>query len=286
MRRVAFMAAAALAASAGTARGALVPAQIQFQAFAPTRTDVLPGDAVRWTNTSQRAHTVTADDGSFASGRLVGGDAYARSFAAIGAYPYHCTLHVGMTGEIDVRGVILDPVAPAPVPTGHRVELTGRTADPGSPVRIERDTGSGFHAVTSTTPAPNGRWSAEVPADATADYRALSGGRASETRRLLVRERHITLAATRRGVHVTVTPSDPHARVMLEVLLRERFGWWPTAWTRLDYLSRADFRVSRRPARVRVSIVDRDDWTPLVTSAVLRLPRRHAAPLPRPGTPR
>jgi hypothetical protein len=58
------------------------------------------------------------------------------------------------------------------------------------------------------------------------------------------------------------------------VLRRERFGWWPTAWRRLDYLSRAQFRVGGRPALVRVSLVDRDSWTRLVTSSVLRLPAR------------
>jgi hypothetical protein len=89
-------------------------------------------------------------------------------------------------------------------------------------------------------------------------------------------DRRIDVTATARGVFVTVTPAAPQARVMLEVLERERFGWWPTARARLDYLSRAHFRVARRPARVRVSLVDRDGWTRLVTSRVVRLPRRGA----------
>jgi hypothetical protein len=60
------------------------------------------------------------------------------------------------------------------------------------------------------------------------------------------------------------------ARVRLQVRSRERFGWFPVATRRLDYVSRADFSV-RGPARVRAVLVDRDGWTPVATSPVLTL---------------
>src|SRR4051794_8157753 len=275
MRRLAVLTVAALVVPAAGARAADVPVQILFQAFSPEQIDALPSDTVQWTNMSDRTHTVTANDGSFDSGDLVGqGAAFSQSFASLGTYPYHCTIHLGMIGEVDVRGVILDPLPPAAVPAGQMVEFTGRTADPSTPVSIERDSGAGFAPVTSTTPAADGSWSVEVPAQSTSDYRAVSGVLPSETRRLLVTDRHIVLTATRAGVRVTVTPADPHARVVLEVLLRERFGWWPQASMRLDYVSRAEFRV-HRPAKVRVSLVDVDGWTPLVTSPVLQLAPPH-----------
>ena len=69
-------------------------------------------------------------------------------------------------------------------------------------------------------------------------------------------------------MRVTVTPSDPHAVVVLQEHLRERFGWWPVARKRLDYVSTAAFRV-RRPRRVRVVLVDADGWTRLAISRVL-----------------
>jgi hypothetical protein len=109
-----------------------------------------------------------------------------------------------------------------------------------------------------------------VTAVAAADYRAVSGADASQVRRLLVSDRHVVARASRGVVAVTVRPSDPYGRVMLQQRLRERFGWWPVARKRLDYLSEARFHVSRR-ARTRVVLVDRDGWTPLAVSRVLRV---------------
>jgi plastocyanin len=270
MTRAVLAAAALLILTAGPAQAAQLSAQIQFQAFSPDQIDVLPGDSVQWTNVSERTHTVTANDGSFDSGELDGGATYTQTYNDLGPHPYHCTIHLGMTGEVDVRGVILDSLPPAAVPAGQPVELTGRTADTGVPVGIERDTGAGFQPVTTTMAAPDGTWKVQVPAQSTADYRAVSGVLTSQDRRLLVTDRHLTVIPTKRGVRVTVTPADPGARVVLEIDLRERFGWWPQASKHLDYVSRADFTV-HRPARVRASLVDVDGWTPLVTSPVLKL---------------
>jgi len=241
---------------------------VQFAQFAPSTLDVLPGEAVQWTNVSPRTHTVTA--AAFESGELVPGATFAWTAEATGAYPYRCSIHPEMTGEIDVRRVTLEPLPPAAVVAGTRVELTGRTADPRTPVRIERDRGDGFAQVTVAAASPSGDWRATVTAVATADYRAASGEEASEVRRLLVSNRHVVVRATRRGLAVTVTPSNPYGRVILQQRLRERFGWWPVARKRLDYLSEARFRL-RRHARTRVVLVDRDGWTPLAVSRELRL---------------
>jgi len=155
------------------------------------------------------------------------------------------------------------------------VPFSGRTADPSRPVTIERDTGGGFGPVATVTPAADGAWKATVAAQATGDYRASAGPDVSETRRLVVIDRAVTLRATRTGVRATVTPSLPNGRVVLEQDLRERFGWWPGTFARLDFVSQADFRV-RRPARVRVALLGRDGWTPVATSPVLRL-RAHGS---------
>ena len=267
----------ALALGAAPARAEPVGAQVQFDAFSPAQLHVLPGEDVQWANVSERTHTVTADDGSFDSGELPGGAVFGHRFDELGVVPYHCRIHPSMRGEVTVAAVILFPIAVAPVPAGERVEVRGRTADPDRPVIVERDAGAGFGPVATATPAADGTWSVRVAARSTADYRASGPRGASETQRLLVIDRHVDVTATARGVFVTVTPAAPQARVMLEVLRRERFGWWPTARQRLDYLSRAHFRVGARPARVRVSLVDRDGWTRLVTSRVLRLPRRGTA---------
>jgi plastocyanin len=243
----------------------------QFSAFGPSQTDVLPGETVEWTNVSDRSHTVTSDTGLFDSGDFFAGERFVRQFDDIGAYAYHCMIHEGMVGEIDVRGVILGPLPTAPVPSGDGVDFTGRTADVSQPVRIQRsEDGVTFATVASAMPAPDGTWTARLTAQGTGDYRAASGIELSQTRRLLVSDRRVVIHPVLGGVRVTVTPSAPYARVVLQLDLRERFGWWPTRSTRLDYVSQAQFRVGG-PARARVVLVDKDGWTPLAISPVVVL---------------
>jgi plastocyanin len=273
MRRALSLGALLLALGAAPCRAAEIPVTALFQSFSPNLIDALPGDEVVWTNVSERTHTVTADGGSFDSGDLTPEGAFAITAGEPATYLYHCTIHAGMTGELDVWNVILEPLPPAAIPAGEPVAFSGRTATPQLPVAIERDAGSGFHQVGQAVPAPDGSWSVSLPAETTADYRAASGTDTSRIRRLLVLDRRVDVTPTRRGIHVTITPQLPYGRVLLERNLRERFGWYPVARRRLDYLSRADFRVAH-PANVRVLLVDRDGWTPLATSPVVHLPRR------------
>lgn len=249
---------------------AAAPVNIEFQAFSPTPIDVLPGETVEWDNVSSRAHTVTADDGSFDSGEVQAGDRFERTFDAVGAYGYHCRIHPGMVAEVDVRRVTLGSLPTELLPVGEEFEVDGRTADPASPVQIERSTEDGFETVATATPKADGTWDAELVAERTAEYRARSGGDVSQTRRLLVSEHRVIVHAKRGRVSVRTVPPSPYARVMLELRLRDRFGWWPQRFKRLDYLSRTSFRVNRR-VRARVSLVDKDGWTRIAISPVVRL---------------
>lgn len=273
----AVIALALLVAPIGAAAGAAtLPVDVGFDAFSPSQLDLLPGETVAWTNGSPRVHTVTSDAGLFDSGELLPGAVFDRRFDDPGAYAYHCTIHAGMVGEVDVRRVILEPLPTAVIAAGERVEVAGRAADVTRPVAIQRSLGDGvFTTVATAVPALNGSWRTTIAAEATADVRAASGADVSQTRRLLVSERRVRLRATRRGVAVTVTPLVPYARVMLQADLQERFGWWPIARTKLDYRSQATFRV-RKPARVRAVLVAKDGWTPLATSPVVVL--GHAKP--------
>jgi hypothetical protein len=211
------------------------------------------------------------------------GDRVAQTFDAVGAYPYHCTVHAGMTGEVDVRRVTLGPLPVAAVPAGDPVVFSGRTADPGAPVAVERDTGDGFRAVGTAASAGDGTWKTTLSAQATGSYRASVGGDTSQSRRLVVSDRKVLVRATSRGVAVTVTPAMPYARVVLQLDLRERFGWWPVIASRLDYVSDTSFRVGR-PVRLRVVLVDTDGWTAIATSPVVNLGRvPHRTPGPHKG---
>jgi plastocyanin len=276
MRRAAVLAVVLVLACAVSAGAATQPVDIQFDTFSPSQLDVLPGETIAWSNVSPRVHTVTSDTSLFDAGQLGPGDAFSRRFDDPGTYAYHCTIHAGMVGEIDVRRVILGSLPTAVVPAGQRVAIGGRAADVTQPVSIQRSVAGGaFATVASAVPAPDGSWSATVAAESTADYRAASGTDVSQTRRLLVSVRRVRLRATRRGVTVTVTPDAPYAHVMLQADLHERFGWWPVGRAKLDYLSQASFRV-HRPARLRALLVAKDGWTPLATSPVLTL--GHARP--------
>ena len=257
--------------SSGSPRVALV--YVQFSAYGPSQLDVLPGQTVKWSNVSTRTHTVTADDGLFDSGDVPGGANFSFTFSTVGMYRYHCTIHRGITGEIDVRRLTLGGLPTAAVPKGDPVEFDGVSAGPGTTIAIQRRVGGRFTTIGQTRVGANGRWTATLPAQATGDYRAISGREASETRRLLVSDRHVAVRATRGGLGVTVTPSAPYARLLVEEYLRDRFGWWPIARSRTDYLSQAAVRV-RRPGLVRVVLVDRDGWTPLATSRSVRLAKR------------
>jgi plastocyanin len=259
---------------AGAGAGPPAEVNIEFSDYRPAQLDVLPGETVNWTNVSLRVHTVTSDTGLFDSGEVAEGGHFAFQFTDAGAYAYHCIIHPSITGEVDVRRVILGLLPTAVVPAGTPVELDGRVADTTRPVSIQRRLeGADFTTVGTTTPAADGTWKTKLSAEITADYRALSGTDASQTRRLLVSSRHVVVRPTRTGVHVTVTPSAPYARFLVEILSRERFGWYPVASGLADYVSEADVRI-KGPARVRIVLVDKDGWTPLATSRVVVLPKR------------
>ncbi len=83
--------------------------------YSPTPLTVKVGTSVEWSNTGGVAHTVTADDGSFASGQLASptgggaygggsaGGSYSRVFSTAGTFTYHCSNHpTTMMGTVTV----------------------------------------------------------------------------------------------------------------------------------------------------------------------------------------
>lgn len=72
--------------------------------FAPAFLTTTVGATVTWTNTGQKPHTVTGDNGLFGSGMLNLGQTFSFSFQSPGIYSYHCIFHNGQTGSIAVTG--------------------------------------------------------------------------------------------------------------------------------------------------------------------------------------
>src|SRR5215212_3223044 len=79
-----------------------VTVNIHDDAFDPAQLDIAPGTTGTWVNNDDEAHTVTADDGLFDSGRLAPGDSYSVWFDGSGTVAYHCEPHPHMTGSIEV----------------------------------------------------------------------------------------------------------------------------------------------------------------------------------------
>jgi plastocyanin len=237
---------------------------IEFAAFAPPTTSVLAGDTVTWTNDASRAHTVTADDGSFDSGRLVGGTTFHTTFTQPGANSYYCRLHSFMRGEVDVYRLLLDAPSDRTTGPGRPFVFSGRSAlAPGTDVAIEADSGGGFSAVGATTVLQDGTFKATVTPDTSATFRAVAGDDASQPVSLLVLDRTVTATAStkarRATVRALVAPASPGATVVLQFRLRERFGWWPVARAKVGRDGRATLvaPVGRKvPARVVLTLAD------------------------------
>ena len=71
--------------------------------YAPPEITINNGDTVRWTNTGNATHTVTAADGSFDSGDISNGDPpFEQTFNSAGEVKYLCSHHGNMKGKITV----------------------------------------------------------------------------------------------------------------------------------------------------------------------------------------
>ena len=290
MRRLALALGATLAALAGPAassaqeehmHGGAVPdvaaiVPIQFAAFGVPHVDVLAGETVRWTNNSVRVHTVNADDGTWASARLVVDASFSHRFDTVGATTYHCTLHPFMLGEVDVHNVLLARPAEPGAP-GRPYVFHGRSAlAPGTPVSIEADSGSGFQPAGNATVETDGTFTTDVVPTTTASYRAVVGEESSPAVQLLVLDRKLAVSATGRGrsavVSARVAPASHGAPVVLQLKLPQHFGWWPVARAKLDHGSMARFSLRlahRYPARVVLTL--KDGATPLAVSRTLHV---------------
>jgi plastocyanin len=288
MRRAAIAAAAAglalaLGASpassqhgAGPEPAAPVPVSIGFDSVAPQHLDVLVGDSVRWTNDSVRAHTVTADDGSFDSGRLGPDAVFSRAFAGAGDFPYHCIIHPFIRGDVRVSRLLLtQPTQPAA--SNREFPLLGRAALPaGTPIAIQADRGTGFAPVATTTVQADGTFSASVVPGQTGAWRAVAGAEASRTVTLLVLDRTISVRAQRGRkrllIRTSVAPASAGSTVVLQLFLHDHFGWWPVQRTKLDRSSTARFALrTRQRVAARVVLTLRDGATALAVSRTMRV---------------
>lgn len=255
-------------------------------AFSPAHLDVMTGDNVVWHNGSTKTHNVLFETEGYNSGRVQPGTGANHVFPAAGVYDYHCTIHTGMVGRVGVYPLVLEGPATR-IRRGRTIALGVRAPDGAGEVTVEADHGSGFVPVAAATPvvpgpghqghdAP-GELHADVVATDTATYRAVFSAGTSNELRVEVTDAPDLSARVRRSgrgsvVTVSASPASPGSRVVLQVNLRERFGWWPVKRARLDKRGHAGFVVSgygRVPAR---AVLVGPDWaTPLNQTRTFRL---------------
>jgi len=83
--------------------GAAASVAIKGFQFQPAELTVKAGDTVEWKNDDIVPHTVTADDGSFRSGKIAPGKTWTYKAAKAGTFGYTCTPHPNMHGKLIVR---------------------------------------------------------------------------------------------------------------------------------------------------------------------------------------
>ena len=116
--------------------------------FTPEIVRIEPGQSVEWTMDGRAAHTVEADDGSWASGNLEPGAEFDRSFDAEGVYPFFCRYH-GRPG-IGMAGTIV--VGDAPLPGGATPGPDPAPAGPAGTVRVPQNAPTIQEAVDRARP--------------------------------------------------------------------------------------------------------------------------------------
>jgi len=250
--------------------GPAVP--IHNASFAVPHLDVLAGETVTWHNASLRAHNVLADDRSFASPRLLMDGMYDHRFEAPGTYAYFCQLHPAMRGDVGVHRLLLDATK-EPAAPGKPYALKGRAALPeGATVSIRA---GGVEAATATVGA-GGAFSATVTPTATASYTAVAGGESAPPVQVLVLDRKVSagqkVAKRKLTITAKVTPASPGSTVVLQLKLKEHFGWWPVKVAKTGSSGTVRFTLDRgRKVQARVLLTASDAATELARSATFRL---------------
>ena len=274
-----------LATAAGPAAASAETTTIRMPGkfFDPARSTVVAGDVLVFRNNDIVTHDVRIGGGVFDSGPIVRFSSWTQAIETPGGYPFVCTLHPFMRGNLDVLAATLD-AEPDSVLAGESLTLSGR-ARAGTPrVGVEQSvSGGAWTAAGVAAIRPDGRFEAAVPATEGASYRVTTPAGAS--RAVVPRVQagvdvHIMVRHARKhtSVRVHTMPATTGLTATLELYSRWHFRWRPQRHVRLDAGGRARFRLpaSRRTfARVALS---RDRGGPaLARSGVVSLRTGRAA---------
>jgi plastocyanin len=71
--------------------------------FGPQTVTVPVGATVTWNNHDDIPHTAVSTDGVFRSKVMDTNESFTYTFTKAGTYPYYCTIHPKMTGQVLVK---------------------------------------------------------------------------------------------------------------------------------------------------------------------------------------
>jgi len=280
-RRAALSAVVALAllgAAPGSARAASTTIGMPGKYFDPPRATLVAGDEVVFRNSDLVAHDVRIGGGAFDSGPIARFASWSQRIDQPGGYPFACTLHAFMSGNLDVVAATL-AAAPDQVLAGEPLTLSGRAAAGTARVAVERSVAGGEWTATGAgaAPAADGTFTATVPAAEGASYRVATPAGASPavtprvTARVAVRL-HVLRTRRHALVHVHTEPATTGFTATLELYSPWRYRWRPRRSVALDSDGGASFRLpASTRSFARVALSRRRGGPALVHSGVVKL---------------
>jgi plastocyanin len=286
--RLAFAATAAAVCAAPAAAGAdELDVRMPGKYFEPARLTAVAGDRITFRNNDFVTHNVRIGGGVFDSGQILRFGSWAQAVEQPGEYPFLCTLHAFMSGNLSVVAATL-AAAPDGVMAGEPLTLSGRTRAGTGPVGVERSApDGGWIAVgAAATPAPDGTFSTTTPAVEGASYRVTTPAGTSPpvTPQVTARvDLHVALQRGKRRLTVRAhaMPAPAGMVATLERYARWRYRWRADRTVKLDADGAASFHLpASTRTYVRVSLRRRARGPALVVSHVLRTSDGRMAPDP------
>jgi plastocyanin len=105
---------AAVGLPSGPIQNAVATDRASMSVFEPRALTIAAGTTMRWRNSGKLLHTMTADDGSFASGAVEPGGTFEYTFVEPGSYAYYCEYHGGAGGQGQSGTIIVTAAQAAP----------------------------------------------------------------------------------------------------------------------------------------------------------------------------
>jgi plastocyanin len=254
--------------------------QMPGRYFEPARLTALVGDTVTWTNSGIVIHDVRSAAGGFDSGLLAPGESFSLTLTTQGAYPYVCSIHPFMQGELDVYAIALSAPSEAVHP-GESATLSGLAPAGTAEVTIVAVGADGAGVPVGVAAAgEDGSFRFTVFPSGPTEYRAVSGELESPTALVSVSAavylRRVRAAGRAVVLEVSTSPAQAGAPVVLERYAPERFTW-------VQRGSRAASTPTRRLLPIRPQAPDPSAGGARRGRGRLR-PRREPARLGRAGS--